>query len=282
MHCLARQPICLFIAFAAASSALAAVPAGSYLVPSKHEAAIGDVLTLRFDAGAAKDAQPAPWPAAGVPWLFVRGGPTQENRHDVRPARSADNFTSVTIEHPGVTLIGANPAPTIAEVSADEWRACLALNTGETASRGTSPADRPVRVRHVVSTKTLVRVAAEDGRRTPSAIATSKSGQVVEIRPHFDPTAAQPGGDIPLTFYVDGDKRPAAKVRATNVATGKAEEFVTDGGGSGHFRITDAGAWRVEAHFAQPLESDPSADWVIYTATLTFEIAAGGAKGGAQ
>ncbi|MBP7745103.1 MAG: hypothetical protein KA383_03150 [Phycisphaerae bacterium] len=261
---------------------LAAAPTAAFLTPSKYTASIGEAVNVRFDVGAAKDARPGAWPAEGVRWLFVRGGPAQENRHDVRPARDSDNFTSATIEHPGVTLVGTDQVPAVTEAPAAEWRAFLTLNAADPAKVSAGLTDRPVRVRQVISTKTLIRAAADNQRITPSAIATSKSGQVVEIRVHFDPTAAQPGSDIPLTFYVDGDKRSDAKVQATNVTTGKSEEFVTDGGGSGHFCVTDAGVWRVEGHYVQALDNDPSADWVVYTATLTFEVGAPVAKGGAQ
>lgn len=281
MKQLSRLFACASLVLIVVGPVLAAAPTAAFLTPSKYTASIGEAVNVRFDVGAAKDAQPGSWPV-GVRWLFVRGGPAQENRHDVRPARAADNFTTVTIEHPGVTLVGTDQVPTVAEAPAAEWRAFLALNAADPAQAPSGLTDRPVRVRQVISTKTLIRMAADGGRVTPSAIATSKSGQVVEIRVHFDPTAALPGSDIPLTFYVDGDKRSDAKVRATNVTTGKSEEFVSDGGGSGHFRVTDAGVWRVEGHYVQALDNDPSADWVVYTATLTFEVGAPVAKGGAQ
>jgi hypothetical protein len=103
MHCLARQPICLFIAFAAAISALAAVPAGSYLVPSKHEAAIGYVLTLRFDAGARMVGSPRPGPGRRAVAVRARRADARRTA-DVRPARIADNFSPCD-RAPGVTLM---------------------------------------------------------------------------------------------------------------------------------------------------------------------------------
>jgi hypothetical protein len=270
----------LGVLFVAAGLASAAQPAVSFLSASKYTVTLGESLTLRFDVGAAKDAQPVPWPSGEVSWLFVRAGPTQENRHDVRPERAQDNCISLKIEQPGVTLIGADQRPIRHEVTAAELRAFLSRNAARDQGGqvdGLGP-DAKLRVRQVTSAKALIRVQDQSGRVLPSAVATSKTGQAVEIRPHFDPTAARVGSDIAVTVYVDGDKRTGAKVQATSVATGKTEAFVTDASGSGHFRVTDPGLWRVEAHYAQPPAGEPSADWVIYSATLTFEATEGAGR----
>jgi uncharacterized GH25 family protein len=107
-----------------------------------------------------------------------------------------------------------------------------------------------------------------------SAIATSKSGLAAEIRPQFDPTAAPVGSDLPLTVYVDGDKCPGAKIQATSLSTGQTTTMTASPSGSAHFAVTDTGVWRVEFHH---LQAPPSggAEWVLYSATLTFEIMKG-------
>ena len=55
----------------------------------------------------------------------------------------------------------------------------------------------------------------------PSAIATSKTGQAVEMRLIADATAIPVGSDLPLRVYVGGEKKVGVKVRATHVASGK-------------------------------------------------------------
>ncbi len=275
-----QHPWRLLLLVAAAGPAWAGPLTVSFLTPSKHSAIVGESLTLRFDAGAARDARPVPWPSGEVKWLFIRGGGEQENRHDVRPQRAQDNFVSLRIVHPDVTLVGLDHT-TVREATGAELRAFLDQNVALDSTVGGVQgltADRKLRVRHIAVAKTLIRVPAEDGQVLPSAIATSKSGLAAEIRPHFDPTAALIGSDLPLTVYVDGDKRPDAKIQATNVTTGQTTTMIADPSGSGHFRVTDPGVWRVEFHYAQPLQNDPAADWVIYSATLTFEVAKGGGQ----
>lgn len=268
--------------FLAAVPALAAPPTVSFLTPSKYSANLGAALTLRFEVGAAKTAQPAAWPTGEVGWLFIRGGKTQENRHDVRPQNSQDNFVPLRIEYAGVTLVGADRRSPTLETTGAELRAFVEQNVaaGPAAQKAQSlPADSKLRVRQIASTKTLIRAPDPNGQLIPSAIATSKTGQAVEIRSNFDPTAATVGSDLPLSVYVDGDKLPGAKVQATNVTTGQTTTYIADNGGAGYFHITDAGVWRVEFHHAVPLQNDPVADWVIYSATVTFEVAE---KGGGQ
>jgi hypothetical protein len=267
---------------AAAAPALAAPPAASFLTPSQYAAARGATLTLRFDAGAAKTAQPVAWPTGEVGWFFIRGGKTQENQHDVRPRTSRDNFIPLDIRHAGVTLVGADLRPAEFATTGAELRAFIEQNVAASPAVEKAqdlPADQPLRVRQFASVKTLVRAQEPGGKLTPSAIATSKSGQAVEIRPNFDPTAATVDSDLPLSVYVGGDKLPGAKVQATNVGTGKTVAYLANNGGAGYFHITDPGVWRVEFHHAVPVQNDPAADWVIYSATLTFEVSA---KGGAR
>jgi hypothetical protein len=266
----------------AAAPALAAPPAAAFLTPSQYSSRPGAALTLRFDVGAAKTAQPAAWPAGEVGWLFIRGGKAQENQHDVRAQTSRDNFIPLEIRHAGVTLVGADLRPAEFATTGAELRAFVEQNVAASPATEKAqglPADHTLRVRQFASAKTLVRAQEPGGKLTPSAIATSKTGQAVELRPNFDPTAATVGSDLPLSVYVGGDKLPGAKVQATNVSTGQTATFIATNGGTGYFHVTDPGVWRVELHHAVPVQNDPAADWVIYSATLTFEV---GARGGAQ
>ncbi len=261
----------------AAVPAWAGPPTVYYLNPGKYVATPGESLALRLDAGLAGSARPAPWPGEGAARLLVRAGPTQENRHQVQPERPQDDFVSVSVAHSGVTLIGADFQPAIIELSGAELRSFLEANVAGADQLKLPSADRRVRVRQVACGKTLVRAGA-GADNGPSGIAASKTGQAVEIQPLFDPTAAVVGSDLPLRVYIQGDKKSAAKVQATSLAGGKTTSLTTDLVGSGHFRITDPGLWRVEFHHAQPLSDDSGADWLLYSATLTFEVPDKGAN----
>lgn len=269
---------CMLLCAAAVSTGLAADPSAAFLTPSQFVVAPGATVAVHFDVGEAGSARPATWPADRIEWLFVRGGPTQTNRHEVRADHPQSGAVDVKIEHPGVTLVGVDQRPVVLNLTGDEWRTFLRANVAELSN---APAARlpdgsaAVRVRHVVSTKTLVRAARADGQVNSSPIATGKSGQAVEIRPLFDPTAIRPGSDLPMRMYVDGDKCVGAHGRATHVPSGHAATFVTDREGSAFFRVTEPGLWRVEFHHATPRTGDPAADWNLYTATLTFEVQKG-------
>jgi hypothetical protein len=280
MNSLRLRPWRLWLLVAAATPAWAGTLTTSFLTPSQYSATLGDSVMLRWNAGAAKDAQPVAWPSGEVSWLFIRGGGEQENRHDVRPQRAQDNFITLKIEQPAVTLVGAE-RPVVREVAGAELRTFLEQNVAgdsTAAEANRLAADRKYRVRDIASAKTLIRVPTADGQVGPSAIATSKTGLAGEIRPQFDPTVAPVGSDLPLTIYVNGDKLPGATIQATNVATAKTTTMTAGPSGSAHFRVTDTGVWRVEFHWAQPLQDDPAADWVVYNATLTFEVTKGGAQ----
>jgi hypothetical protein len=260
----------------AVGAAFAAPPTASFLTPSLYGPQVGQTLTLHFDAGAAKDARPVPWPTDEIDWFFVRGGGEQENRAETRPDRAADNFISLSLVHPSATVIGTNRSVILKDVSGAELRTFCEQNMGALPEAVSKLAvDRKVRVRHVSSAKLMVR-APSAGQPEPSAIANRRTGQKVEIRPLCDPTVLRVGSDLPVFVYVDGVKQPGAKVQATSVATGQTQTFRADAEGSGHFRIADAGVWRVEFHQAQPLTEDTSADWVVYTGTLSFEVKGGG------
>jgi len=271
------RPSSLLTVLVVTGTALAAPPTASFLTPSDFTPQLGAAVDLRFRTGTAGDA----WPAGQVQWLFVRGGATQENRHDVRPEQPKSDFVALEIKHAGVTLVGVDLQPTILELTGVELRSFLVANAADAAvlrkARALAPQGKH-RVRHVASAKTLMRALPREGLAQPSAIATSKTGQAVEMRLLVDPTLTPIGGDVPLRVYVNGEKKTGVKVRATCVATGKAQTFITDSVGSGHFCLNAAGQWRVEVHHARPLEGDDSADWVIHTATLTFKTTRKGAE----
>lgn len=275
-----KTPFCRFglLLWLLAGPALAADLPVPFLTPNRFVVTQGEAVAVRLAVGDAPTARPAAWPTEGVAWLFVRGGPTQTNRHDVRADRPQDGAVAVKIEHPGVTLIGADQRPVVLNLVGEEWRAFLRTHVAELS--GAAAARLPdgpqtVRVRQVGSTKTLVRAARADGQVNSSPIATSKSGQAVEIRPLFDPTAIRLGSDLPMRLYVDGGNCVGAHGRATHVPTGRSATFVADAVGSAFFRVTDSGLWRVEFHHAVPLAGDADADWALYSATLTFEVAKG-------
>ncbi|MBU0640937.1 MAG: DUF4198 domain-containing protein [Planctomycetes bacterium] len=251
-----------------------------YLAPQSYRAQTGQQISLGIVQGGPVSVQRASWPTEQTSWFYVRVAGTQQNRTRVQPADGHGTNVLVPLEHAGVTLIGLDSTPEVVEIAASQWRSFLARRSAPGAephrSKGTGTADK-VRVRRVASAKTLVRVGTTSGEVTHSATAQSKTGQPAEIRPLADPTMATVGSDLPVRAYIDGGKKAGVRVLATNVAEGKTCEFVTDQTGAGFFRVSHPGAWRVEFHHAEPTINDPQADWVLYSATLTFEVVQEGA-----
>ena len=133
--------------------------------------------------------------------------------------------------------------------------------------------DADIRVRRVEAAKVLV-LPAPGAVRHPSTVATAKRGERAEIRPLMDPTtlAPEPGGILPVRVYAEGDAVPGALVIATHLPTGTQHRVNADNKGIAILPLDAAGAWRLEFHTLSPApRDDPDADWVAYSATLTFE-----------
>jgi hypothetical protein len=250
----------------------AAAQSVMYLGPQTYQARVGERLRLHVDTGRGLAVQRAEWPTDRVAWFLVRAGGTQQNRDRVQPERAGEGFVTVPLDHVGVTLIGMDAKPRVTDLPAQDFRTLLTAHVGDGAPRTGS-----VRVRRIESAKTLVRVLADQAVPAHSAIAQSKTGQAAEIRPLADPTMVKAGSDLPVRVYVDGSKKARVRVSATSVAAGKTYEFVTDATGAGHFRVTHPGVWRIEFCHVEPLANDQQADWALYCATLTFQVASEGA-----
>lgn len=267
------------IAVVAAAPASAAPPTTLFLTFTPAQPEVGQSVELQWVAGAGREAQAAPWPDEGVAWMLIRAGGGQQNRHDVRPARNGDRTVAVEITQPGVTVIGIDQRPVISEMTGAELREYIERHVGDPAVREKArelAADRTYRVQHVASAKVLVRTRSADSNPRPAALAMSKTGQAAELRPAADPTALRVGSDLPVTAYIEGAKKEKIRILATNGATGRTATFQEVSGGSGYFRIGEAGPWRVEFHHAAPVSDHKDAEWIIYTATLSFDVAASG------
>jgi hypothetical protein len=271
-----RSCLLCLASLALLSGSAVAGPTVTFLTPSQYQVTQGQPVEMRFVAGAAANAAPTRWPSEQIRWMYVHGGGVQQNRHVVRPERDSEDFVKVTADQPGLTAVGIDQRPVMLEMTGAELRTFVQQHVGNRAVLEKAKAlkdDEKLRVRYVASAKTFVR--ATSARPVPSLIATAKTAQAVELRCGLDPTATRVGSDLPVTPYIDGVKREGIKIQATQVATGKTSAYTEVGSGTGYFRLSDAGVWRVEFDYAEPLAQDATADWAIYSGTLTFEVAKG-------
>lgn len=271
----------LAVVLAVVGAASAAVPPVTYLVPDAFRAGSGEQVKLHVESGTPLSAQIQRWPHEKLRWFFVLGDGTRHNRDTIKPIDAEGREVAVTLAQPGATVVGFDAKPVVTPFAAADLHAFLSANVADSVHRvdpRRGAREQELRVRRIESATTMVRVPAADGRELPSGTAMTKTGQAVEIRPLFDPTMLRVGSDFPVRVYVGGSKRPNAKVLATSVTGGQTVAATADATGSTHFRIDHPGVWRVEFHHAEPLENDADADWVVYSATLTFKVAAEGAE----
>jgi hypothetical protein len=271
----------LTVALFAVGAALAAVPEVGYLMPSQFTVASGGEVQARFEVGSATTTKVSSWPAERLGYFFIRSGGTQENRDTLPATQDAPTRSEpIRLTHAGVAVLGLDMQPEVVLTPVADLQRFVEQNVAEgarSAVLGQASRQQAVRVRRVESALTMVRVPSADGKRRPSSIAMSKTGQPAEIRCLFDPTMLKVGSDFPVRIYAGGSARAGVQVKATSVATGQSETKLTDASTTTHFRITSTGTWRIEFHYVEALTEDPDADYVIYSGTLTFEVPAEGA-----
>ncbi len=212
----------------------------------------------------------AAWPAEEErAWLFVRAGGGQENLAGV-PVDSAGQRALLARPPTGgdVALVGLDLRPVVRSVPAARLRAFLLARAGG----GELPeGEASLRVRRIESAKLLLRSGVG---RTSSAVAQSKTGQRVELRPLADPTTVPAGSVLPLRVYAPG-RVEGLTLTARHPASGDRRRFETRPGGVGHFTVSAPGRWIVEAHVARPLPAEEGVDWELASATLVFDAMEG-------
>lgn len=249
---------------------------------SRYAVPAGQHVTLSVAEVDGAQIRAAGWPAA-VPWMFVRDGGSQQNMHTPRPRVGRTNGVAVTLKTAGVALIGLDQAPRVEQMTPERFEAFLTQRVSAAEKerllvRGRHVAPRRLNVRWISSGKVLVRVQTPNGADPgPSEIAVSKTGQQVELRALMDPTCVPPGSDLAVRAYVRGSKVASAVVHATNETTGSTLTATTDANGIANLSLPAAGVWRVA--FCHIERGNTAADWVVYSATLMFEMQAGQGRG---
>ncbi len=251
-----------------------------FLEPADATVALGERVSLAFVASDVAQE----WTGLGVEYFFARTAWTQENRDSVSVAADSGGLAAAWVAgEPGVLLLGVDLAARVETVSAESFAAFVrrvlpASRRGDLVGLLESGrAEGTVAVQRVESGKALVRVEA--GGSDPVSIATSKTGQAVEIRPLMDPTAIELGSDLAVRVYSRVPGPSDGVVIATNTTTGEVVRAPTNETSLAIIPIESAGKWRLEFHAvdvaAAGLGGDGEgehADWIVHTATLTFVV----------
>lgn len=253
-----------------------------FVEPAEASVAVGETVSLSLLEGD----NSATWTDEGVEYFLARTAWTQDNRDAVSVAEgSGGRAAGWTADKPGVLLLGVDLAPRTETVEAAAFEAFVrrvlpASRRGALDGLLDDAGAHTVTLRRVESGKALARVASEGVE--PTSIATSKTGQAVEIRPLMDPMALGLGSDLPVRVYSSVPGPGDGVVIATNTTTGDVIRAQTNETSLAVVRIEKSGRWRVEFHAIEPgtahgddPEHNPEgADWIVHTATLTFTIEA--------
>lgn len=256
-----------------------------YLTPDRFATPSDAELILRIEETGGAGRRAVSWPADSIRRYFVRSLAAQENRDTVPAAPGRSDGAVVRLTHAGMNMIGVDFHPRLDTIAAAELRQLrpAPLSRDEEVALAGLPEDRPVRVRRIESCKAFVRVEGDEPYDS-TQVATGKSGQAVEIRLLANPALVPVGGDLPIRVYVDGDKCGGVVVRAVHADTGVTRECSVSEGGFANLTISASGVWRVEFTKAAPAEAGDKAeaDWILWTATVTFEAAAVERKDGGR
>lgn len=233
-----------------------------YLVPSRYASPVGERVELSLRESRGADASVA-WDDERIAWSLVRVAGTQENSDRAPRAGEDAPAGTVRIATDGAAVIGVDFKARVVNLDGVAMRKLV----GDAGARKAPAGGAAVRV--VQSAKTVIRVGeSEPGQ---SGNVTSKTGQQVELRPTFDPTGVGIGSDVPVVVYAGDGKAPGARLVATHVTSGERQEFAANAGGVGTFRLSRAGVWRVECRHLVEVKGKKDGEWVLYTATLTFD-----------
>jgi hypothetical protein len=244
-----------------------------FLLPEATSVELGGAIRLSTVAGTETEGAPEPWPGDRIAHFFARTASTQENRDDLAHEEGLETSAVWPAEHGGVLLLGIDLEPVVESVASASFREFVDRTAGETAraALGAIPEAGEIAILHSESAKALLRV--EDEAKNIASIATSKTGQPVEIRPLMDPTALRPGADLAVRLHAKGPGGAGGVVIATNTTTGVAVRSVADSSSIANIHIESGGRWRLEFHVVEPnAAEDVEAEWIVHTATLTFDV----------
>jgi hypothetical protein len=253
---------------AAAQSLARFVPAA----PTRSKPA---ALELRFVRERSGHVEPQVWPMSELGWLFVREEGTQRNYDTLAPAPEDARILRVERGAKGVALVGWDVRPELERTSAVTLRGFLADRGGSRVSTETlekMPAEQELSLRRLESLTLLAREVEAGAAPEPSAVATSKSGQRMELRALFDPTFVTAGSECAFRLSLPEGGEAGLWVRAVHLASGTVLPVDVLPERSLRCKLDRAGPWMIEAHRLRELAPGSGAELELASTTLVFDV----------
>jgi len=275
--------LCALAAFPLRTASAQSLARFAPLAPS---APGSEALELRFVRERSGHVQAQVWPAQELGWLFVREEGAQRNYDALAPSPEDARLVRVERGTQGVALVGWDLPARVEASTGGEVRAFLAergfqlaLPTGLEALL----AEQAIAVQRIESLALLARATRMDSAPEPSAVATSKTGQRMELRAILDPSFAAAGSEFCFRLYLPAGGAGAGDAllwaRAVHLPSGevRAVEVLPDR--SLRTKLDRPGPWMLEAHRLRPLEAGgpgttPGAEVELASSTLVFDVRA--------
>ena len=256
-----------------------------YLIPGAAAPEAGAPFDVAMHVSDVFPGDPVPWRAERTRAFFVELAGKRldliESALEGEPPRAR-----VTLRSPGTAVLALSTLPSYIELDAEAFEGYLKHEGHDDLIRsrreaGTS-ADKG-RERYTRHVKAIIDVG---GRRTDAALA--RLGMTLEIVPEAHPTAARPGGSLPVRVLHEGRPYAGGLLCATHAGHSKEHDAYAwcgrvDAAGRAAVPIRAAGWQIVRITRMTPISGDPKADWHSDWAALTFAVAGGppAAPGGA-
>lgn len=245
--------------------------------PVVPDPTITGTLALRFVREHAQRIELQAWPTQEIGWLFVREEGTQHNLDALAPATEDKTLLRLERQGGGSALVGWDMPPRVEPTRPAELRTFLAERAGRKVlprEIGELAGNEPVPVLRLESMALVVGAPAGAAPAGPSAVASSKGGQRMELRALFDPSFVAAGSDLAFRLYLPEGGRQDVYVRCVHLASREARELELAQDGSVRARLDRSGAWMLEASRVRALDAagPQGARLELASVTLVFVV----------
>lgn len=265
-----RHLLTLAIILAAAGARLAAHD--FWLEPSAFQPAVGSMLSLALRVGQQFDGEAVPRQARLIE-KFVISGPDGERTVDGREGR--DPAGVVTLNAPGLYVVGYRSLPSSVELGAEQFEKYLAeegLDSIIEQRKKTGRSQTPGLEIYSRCAKTLISTTSASAG--PMTGGDRALGLRLELVAETNPYAAASKRNAPRAFHLLYEGKPLAGTLVVAIKQDTPEAKVsarTDRAGRVALALTP-GVWLVKAVHMMPAPAGVAAEWESLWASLTFEL----------